>query len=269
MKTVLSTLLHAGLKEPVKILHVTDVHIAEYDDRNPPEQLTRMEERRGELQKESGFAPGTQNGLFEEAFRLAEEENALLVLTGDTLELCTCAAREELQRILAGKDLMFTPGSHEFTHLCRRPDEHFREEYARNRKIMEETFPQLNFTFESRVVGGVNLITADNNRGWFASEVLEKLKAEAEKELPMILFSHVPLFDKDLLTPTSNPHSAATEEEYRIHREIIDFIGACPLILATFAGHWHKEMEETAPCGVKVYVTPALYNGGCRMIEIR
>ncbi len=269
MKTVCSTTLNAGLKKPVKILHITDVHLAEYDRRNPEEQLLRMEERRKELEAESGLAPGSQNGLFEEAFRRAEEEGALLVLTGDTLELCTEAAIEECQRITAGKDFMFTPGSHEFTHVCRRPDEHYRTQYATNRKKMEEAFPHWNFTFESRVVGGVNLITADNNQGWFAPEILEKLKTEAEKGLPMVLFMHVPLFDKGLLVPTTNPHAAGTEEDYRINREIIDFIGSCPLILATFAGHWHKDMEETAPCGVKVYVTPALYTGGCRIIEIR
>ena len=54
-----------------------------------------------------------------------------------------------------------------------------------------------------------------------------------------------------------------------VNDAMIEFIGKCPLIIATFGGHWHGEAERIAPNGAKMFVTPGLFKGICRMIEIR
>ena len=270
MEKVIHTVLEVGLEKPVKILQITDVHLTETDPRDSAEQQVHMDKRREVFRRESGYVPHTPNEYFEEAFALAEEQDALPVVTGDVMDVYCLGNRDEFLRIAAGKDFMFTPGSHEFAEFCRAPVPGHRERYARTRPVVEAMLPQINFNFASRVVGGVNIITLDNSRDWFPEEALTGLKAEAEKGLPMVLFMHDPLTDHGLLR-IREPHPMTLEpdEVYRVSDEVLQFIDTCPLVKATFAGHWHGDALHHTPAGVPVYITPGLFKGICRLIEIR
>ena len=270
MEKVIHTVLDLGLEKPVKILQITDVHLTETDPRDPVAQQEHMDKRRTVFRKESGYVPFTPNEYFEEALAMAEELGALPVVTGDVMDVNCIGNREEFARIVAGKDMMFTPGSHEFAAFCRAPVEGHEERYAKTRPEVEAAFPQFKFTFDSRTVGGVNLITVDNSRDFFPAEVLEGLKAEAEKGLPMVLFMHDPLVDHGLLRIREpHPFTLQPKEVYEASDEVLKFIDTCPLIKATFAGHWHGETERKTDGGVPVYVTPGLFKGICRLIEIK
>lgn len=270
MERVIHTLLELGLPAPVKILQITDVHLTQTDPRDPEEQQAHMDKRREVFRRESGFVPHTPNEYFEEALALAEQYGALPVVTGDVMDVCCLGNLDEFQRIVGGKDLMFTPGSHEFAAFCRAPVPGHAERYEKTRVEVEAAFPQWDFVFESRVIGGVNIITLDNSRDWFPERVLTGLKAEAEKGLPMLLFMHDPLTDHGLLR-IREPHPLTLEPDrvYRISDEVLEFINTCPLIKATFSGHWHGEALQATPTGVPVYITPGLFKGICRLIEIR
>ena len=269
MEQIIHTVLHAGLERPVRLLQITDVHLTQVDPADPLEQQEHMIKRREVFRKEGGFPPQTPNEYLEEAFVLAEEQNAFPVVTGDVMDVNCKGNRDEFHRICDGKDFLFCPGSHEFADFCRAPRPDYPERYPVARAQVEAAFPELKFTFDSRVIGGVNVITMDNSRDYFPAEVLEGLQKEAEKGLPMVLFMHDPLIDYNLLRIRPiDPIVRRTPEEYLISDSVIGFIGRCPLVLGTFAGHWHGETERTAPCGAKVYVTPGLFKGICRLIEI-
>ncbi len=269
MEKIIHTVLHAGLDTPVKLLQITDIHLVEYDEQDPQDQIDHLIRRKEVFRKEAEFPPFPQNHYFEEAFDLAAEENATLIVSGDVIDVCSHGNMAEFHRITDGKDFMYTPGSHEFAKFCRAAGPDWREIYARNRKLMEESFPNLNFTFESRIVGGVNVITCDNHMDFFAAGILENLKAEAEKGLPMVLFMHEPISDHGLLRIRKpDPNACGTEEDYRQSDEVLQFINSCPLILATFGGHWHGAGEYINAEGTKIFVTPGLFKGFCRLIEI-
>lgn len=269
MEQILHTVLEAGLEKPVRILQVTDVHLVEYSDQDPVDQQELLKRRRETFRKEGGYPPHTQNEYLEEAFRIAEEQDALLVITGDAMDLNSDGNHREFRRITAGKDFMFTPGGHEFQRICKRVLDEPADYYPGARARVAAAFPELKLTFDSRVVGGVNVITMDNSVDYFRAEILDALKKEVQKGLPMVLFMHDPLHDKALLHIAGIPLQRPTDEEYRISDQVIELIGTCPLVLATFAGHYHSEQETIAPCGAKVYVTPGLFKGIARMIEIR
>jgi len=272
MEKILHTVLELGLPAPVKLLHITDVHLTETDPRDPVDQQEHMDKRREVFRKEAGYPPKTPNEYFAEAFALAEAEGALPIVTGDVIDVHCLGNIDEFHRISDGKDFLFTPGSHEFAKFCRAPKEgdDYHGRYRVTRPSLEQSFSHLNFTFDSRTVGGVNVITVDNSRDWFPEEVLTGLKAEAEKGLPMLLFMHDPLTDHGLLR-IREPHPAVRmpDEIYRISDEVLHFIDTCPLIKATFAGHWHGEGLRQTEAGVPVYITPGLFKGICRMIELR
>lgn len=269
MEQILQTALHAGLEKPVRLLHVTDVHLVDYAEDDVQEQREHLIKRREVFRKEANYPPHTQNEYLQEAFRLAEQEGALPVLGGDVMDIYCKGTVREFHRLTDGHDFMFTPGSHEFAYLCRAPRPGFREYYAKARPEVEAHFPQLHFRFDSRLVGGLNVITMDNSEDYFRAEEFEKLKEEVKRGYPIVLFMHDPLMDHGLMR-VNEPSEVVrrTEEEYRISDECLKFIGECPQILAVFSGHWHGEREAVAPCGKLTYVTPGLFKGICRMITV-
>ena len=55
MLEILHTVLNVGLEKPVKLLHVTDVHICEVSELDEPWQQELMKERIGVFQREGKF----------------------------------------------------------------------------------------------------------------------------------------------------------------------------------------------------------------------
>ncbi|MCQ2427621.1 MAG: metallophosphoesterase [Clostridia bacterium] len=269
MENIIRTRIHAGLEAPVKILHMTDVHLVDYDENDIPEKQEHLKKRKEVFEKEAGYPPHTQNYYFEEAFRIAEEENAFPVVTGDVTDIAAIGTRNEFKRIAAGKDFLYTPGSHEFADFCRRPGADAKEIFERNFSSFLEEFPGLYKPVESRVIGGLNIVTLDNNRDYFTAETLEGLKAEIAKGLPMIVFMHEPLLDYELLRVRPiNEFTLRTPQEYLISDTVLGLLGRSPEVLCTFAGHWHGGTEGIAPCGARFYITPGLFKGICRIIEV-
>lgn len=270
MERIIRTTLEIGLAEPVKLLHMTDVHLVEYAEDDDPEQIEHMKKRRTVFEKEAGFPPHTQNEYFEEGFRIAAAEGAFPIVTGDVMDVLDNGNLTEFHRITDGKDFMFCPGSHDFARFCRTPGPEYPGIYREARARVEASFPQRDLTFESRVIGGVNLITMDNSQDYFPAEVLERLRGEEKKGLPMVLFMHDPLHDHGLLrVRPMNPAMGRTPQELLISDTVLGFLARCPLVAAAFSGHWHGEAEAVAPCGVRTFVTPGLFKGVCRLIELK
>ena len=269
MEKIIRTRLDVGLAAPVRILQMTDVHLVEYAADDDPEQIEHLKKRRLVFEKEGGFPPHTQNEYFEEGFRIAGAEGALPVVTGDVMDVLSSGNLAEFHRITDGKDFMFCPGSHEFAKFCRTPGPDYPEWYRGARQRVAASFPDLDLTFSSRTVGGVNVVVLDNSQDYFTAEVLERLRAEEQKGLPMVIFMHEPLHDHGLLrVRPMNVCMGRTPQELLVSDTVLGFLARCPLVVAAFAGHWHGEAEAVAPCGVRTFVTPGLFKGICRLIEI-
>ena len=114
MEKIVHTVLEVGLEAPVKILHITDVHLTIANDQDSEEMAKTMDRRREVFYKEGNCPPHTPSEYFAEAIALAEEMGALLVCTGDVCDLDNFGCREEFLRIAEGHDMMFTPGGHEY-----------------------------------------------------------------------------------------------------------------------------------------------------------
>ena len=273
MERIIETVLEIGLEKPVKILHVTDVHLVDSAPDDDPEQQEHMIKRKEVFAKEANYPPKTQNEYFEEAFRIAEEGNAVMMVSGDVMDVYCKGNVREFHRIADGHDYMFTPGSHEFALFARSPKGDDPAEYNRayweRRKQGEGLFPELKFNFESRVVGGVNIVAIDNSRDFYSAEAFEFLKKEVEKGLPIVLFSHDPIVCGALLAWEDEKIPYFTEEDYKIRHEMIDLIKASPLVKGYFVGHWHSQSaSDVEGASFRSYVTPGLFKGLCRMIEI-
>lgn len=269
MEQIIRTELNIGIEAPVKILHITDVHLTEANEQDSPEMAATMERRREIFRKEGNYPPHTPAEYFAEAIAMAEEMGAVLVCTGDVCDLDNFGCKEAFHRIADGHDMMFSAGGHEYQKRYVRTIEEGAEHIRTVRPRVVASFPQFDFDLESRVVNGLNIVTAENGIDYYSAETLARFKKELEKGLPIIVFSHNPIFDRALNTwEAIRPTEELTDEERRISHEMIDLINTHPLVKATVTGHHHCN-DERIHEGKLSLVTDGLFKGICRLIEVR
>lgn len=259
------TQLSVGLKHPVKILHITDIHLTYANDMDTREHHELMKERTKTFHIEGKLSP---KEYFEQAIALAKEENALLVCTGDAIDIHTHGNLEMFKEIVRGEDLMFSPGGHEHQRVCIRTMEEPYPYWETVRPLLESEFSEFDLYFESREIGGINVITADNSLDYFPQKTVEAFKRELEKGLPVIVFFHDPIWDSLLNSKEPyHPNIRLTAEDYKHSHEMIDLLLNHPLVITTVGGHGHVDAERII--GDKMhYMTAGLFEGQARMIEI-
>ncbi len=268
MINITNTKFTVGLDHPVKILHITDIHLTYANEQDTPKHHGLMQRRFDVFCKEGNFPPFTPKEYLEQAIALAKEENALLVCTGDAIDIHTHGNLEVFKEILKGEDLMFSPGGHEHQRVCCRTMEEPYPYWETVRPQLESEFAEFDLYFESRVIGGLNIITADNSMDYYPKRTVEAFKREIERGLPIIVFSHDYIWDKLLnLKEPYHPNVRLTEEDYRCSHEMIDLLLHHPLVITTMSGHGHED-EERIIDGKTHYMTAGLFKGKARMIEV-
>lgn len=246
--------LHFGLEKPVRILHLTDAHIVlAYE--NECEENKAFAVWRQPVFDVSGETPSR---LMEMGLEYGKEFDCTVV-TGDVVDNYSAANYDEMRRIFAGKDYMFTVGNHEYLQPVRhktRTHEHLdgkREVWDE----MQSIFPN-DIGFDSRIVGGVNIITADNAQMAWTQWQYDRFREEVAKGYPILIFTHCPVY---YATPTYHGHMVKyghTEEQIQLAYEVNDYLLREPLIKGFFAGHCHLYQDQ--PYGGKpCYLTGALF----------
>lgn len=266
MKNITKTTLNIGLDRPVKLLHITDVHLTRADGEDPALFHEFMKERKNTFQVEGCKSPAE---YFKEAIALSEEKGWLLINTGDTIDLNTHGCLAQFRAISAGHDMMFTPGGHEhqkqFVRTMEEPDGYYKD----IRKKLVKDFEGYNLDISSRVIGGLNVVCADNSLDYFNRATVEGFKKELEKGLPTVVFMHDPIWDALLMKKEPyHENVMLTAEDYKGSHEMIDLLLHHPLVIATFGGHLHNEQSMLID-GKTHYCTAGLFKGACRYIEVK
>lgn len=262
------TKLTVGLTAPVRILHTTDVHLTFADEHDTPEHHELMVQRTETFRNKDGVSDRTPLVCFRDALALARRENLLHVCTGDAIDIHTHGNLALFRELIEGEDLMFSPGGHEHQRVCVRTMEEPYPYWETIRPKLEREFSRFDLYFESRVINGLNIITADNSLDYFPRRTVEAFKKELERGLPIIVFFHDPIWDRMLnLTEPSHPNVRLTPEDYRVSHEMIDLLLNHPLVITTFGGHGHRDAEH-ALCGKVHYMTDGLFRDSARLIEV-
>ena len=271
MQKVIRTVLNAGAEKPFRILHVTDVHLTKTNEKDTQEHIALEKRRWNVFRKEGNFPPKAPEEYLEEAIALAKGWDALLVITGDVMDIQTHGNIEEFHRIIDGHDCMFTPGGHEHQKRCHitldEPDGY----WIGARQRLKEAFPEFDMDYSCRTVNGINLVCADNSLDYYNEETVRRFYETLENGLPTIVFSHDPMragrFDAserwtEHMDPITNED---LERSLKMRKDIMTH----PQIAASFTGHSHAEVETVYETGKICYETPGLYAGICRLIEVR
>ena len=281
---LIHTHIHIGLEQPLKLLHVSDTHISLADERDDERKRALAADRARAFEKGD---VGCCLRYYKESCELANQENAILVHTGDLFDFVSekhCEMAPELMAM--ADDSFFAVGNHEFSLYV---GEAFEDEKYKAISFdkLQAAFPRYNLTFASRVVNGVNLIAMDNTYYDFSAEILERFKEEEKKGLPMLLFFHTPLFAPDLYEKAMAAEGCAylvgtpielmeSYSDYRFRQQVttpqthrfLDYFYNCQLVKAVFAGHLHAHHEGPLQNGVMQYVVDAQYRNAARMITI-
>lgn len=274
---VLKTELHIGLPAPVKLLHVTDTHIA-YDD--PERPCDRQKYFDGDVENQTA-------NFFEQALDYARENNLTILHTGDLLDFLSKRSFDYIDEKLRDVDYIYAAGNHDYCHWVgeAKEDDTYRWE---NMKITAPHFKS-NLWFDSRVIGGLNIVTLDNSYYRISDGQIEMLRAEAAKGLPILLCMHNPLFTQTLADHflSKNPNSvlymvAAPRtylyrySEHRFFQQVpdeatlraVEFIKNEPTIKALITGHLHLNFDDTMDNGVPQITTHGTYAGYVRELTI-
>ncbi len=269
MRKIIHTVIELGLPAPIRILHVTDVHLTHASENDPEEQRTLAATRTWTFRREGRYPTYTPDEYFAEAISLAEREGALLVVTGDVMDLLTDGNIEAFHKIADGHDMMFTPGGHETQYICRRTMEEEAPYPERTLSRLKAAFPDFDMMFDSRVIGGINIVTANSAWEYFPRETVERFEAELARGYPMLVFTHVPPDDKLMgITEPYHPNVTLTAEDYRISNRMLDTLLHDPRVIGIVSGHTHKQMDVVID-GKMHYNTPGLFSGTCRLFELR
>ena len=168
---------------------------------------------------------------------------------------------EKAEDFCKSVDIFMSAGNHEFSHYVgeAKEDAEYRNiSLSRVQRIFNN-----DIRCSSRIIGGVNFVAIDNSYYLFEKEQIDFLKKETEKEYPVILCVHVPLYTRVLydleveqkgdpaylmsvpeeLMQSYTPHRYEQQKQDEITAEAFDFIVNCKNIKGILAGHLHKDFE--------------------------
>lgn len=287
--------LNIGLKEPVRLLHISDTHICLADERDD-QRKRDLARSRGTFFHTDGakrnnadpaFFPFPEDHLREQV-AYARENGLLLIHTGDVIDFVSEQNLETAAEILSGTDYFLAPGNHEFSLYVGEAWEDVPYKMQSFDHVQELLKIPLHFAV--RQIGGLKLIAMDNTYYLFDEKQLELLKKELEDGLPVILLLHTPLYTAEIfgkflaMTNGVCAYLCGCPEECYAHfssaerirqqradaptKAMIDLIRSSSQIKGIFTGHKHIfHRHEFAP-GVPQILGGASYAGDAIQYEI-
>ena len=268
------TTIRIGLEKPLKILHVSDTHLAFFDE-NDTERIRSH----GSKRDSDAFL-----SVLNEQIAYAEENCDLLVHTGDLIDFVTRRCVDSAREILKNEKIHFVAGNHEYWR-CDGQMEDMNYRIGGLLQIGQMGGIGAELFFTSRIVGGVNFVGIDDGYHQVEDGQLKRLRMEVEKGYPVILFMHAPLYEKELykrslefwkgeicLTgsdASAHPEVAGSEQEpTAATKAFVDYVNSEKRIKAVLAGHLHFPFESALPGGTMQYVAGRGSNGYAREITI-
>ena len=281
-----ATIRIEGLERGLKILQLTDSHMAVGDERDPDaaEHVARLRE---------SFQQRTPGGVsarevFDQALkRGAQEQIDAAVLTGDITHLPTFAAIEIIQQGLKELSVpsLYTLGNHDWHLSHLESSEATRSDYYPRFHGLTGGSP----SHQVLELGGVRLITLDNSTYQVNAEQLAFLRQQLAVGQPCLLFVHIPLWVESLMpavvemwnAPIVMAPASGWTDESRVRwekvldpspstRECMELLSTGPSenVAGIFCGHVHFSHVDEYREGRCQYVTAPGFSGGYRLIQL-
>lgn len=269
---ILKNTVHIGLEKPIKLLHMTDSHITRDDPWHSRAEVFDTEYK------------GCAEDFFFAALDYAKQNSMPILHTGDLIDFFSKGNFDFIDKYFSNTNYIYAAGNHDFCHMLGEAKEDYDYKWEKIREIAPHF--NCNLYFDSRIIGGVNVVTLDNSYYFISHGQIEALKAEAARGYPIILAMHVPIHVDTLtsLTPIGEPAYvmaapddvlAHYSEDRRLQQtpdrttlEAVEYIKSEPLIKAVVTGHKHMNHEDKLTPTLTQFVTDGTFSGYVREITI-
>ena len=280
-----TTILIEGLEQGTTLMHLTDCHFVEWDERDP-EARESAEQYQLRFQE---LTPGKvlARQRFRETLELTPQLGVEgLVLTGDIIHLPTLASLDALEQEIDALNMphLYALGNHDWYFPYLEWNEATRASfYPRFHRLMDN-----DPACQVRELNGLLLVGLDNSNYQVSPAQVEVLRAQLQTGRPCLLFMHMPLWIPSLIpdvmerweAPIVMAAQEGWTEETRARWQVRDndpATQACYELLTEgeadnlagiFCGHVHFAHADAFREGRFQYVTREGFAGGYRVIRI-
>lgn len=277
-----ATIKVEGLAAPIRVLHVTDSHLALGDERDPE----RLEDCRKTHAK---FLTYHKEGVpaersFVQTLSRPEIENVhLIALTGDIVHYPVKLSVETAAKALAetGVPWMYTSGNHDWNFK----GAPMTDDERRARWPLLEGLHCGGAACSVRDAGGVRFLAFDDSNYQINEEQLAFARKNLAAGLPTVVLIHIPISLATLRAPTiarwkapiligdpdwelSSRLDWGTRPDDKTTLEFIRLLASSPNLVAVLCGHIHfPHCDNIHPHAIQ-YVGKPGFEGGSRLIEI-
>ena len=274
-----------GLKKEYKFLQVSDLHILKIDERDGEIRKKTYTERADKYFKVNGVPSYDYLPLFVE---YAKKENAVLTLTGDTIDIPSVSGFELLDKNLpAPPDSLFIFGNHDWSFMdyVYWIDRSFND--FRCEKYLKEYYPKFkkyavngNLSFQAIELDEIIYAGFDNGGNQFDKEQYEFLLDLAKKNKPIIIFTHVPFYIDSLHPAIVDVWGEKIAEGLAIggknspmEEYTEKFVNSVKNpknnVCAVVTGHIHLEHDDKFTDTITQYCGDGAYKGTARLFTVK
>ena len=280
-----------GLTRELRVLHITDPHIAQVDARDPQlADFQNLEDRF--LHRHQNFdergEPIAPSAAFAQTLAAFEGQGLdLVALTGDIVDVPAQASVDLVMDCLAanGTEFLYTAGNHDWL-----PPEDYEDKDSE--AVRTKWWPALQRLHGGepactlRDIGGVRFLAVDDSIYQVTEEQLEFTRSSLAAGLPTVVLTHIPLSIATLRYPTievmgqaillGDPGwELASRQESHVGvdtaetLEFVRLVAGAENLVAVLCGHIHfAHADAVGPCAVQ-YVGGPNFAGEYRLVELR
>ncbi|MDF2439238.1 MAG: hypothetical protein JWN98_222 [Abditibacteriota bacterium] len=276
-----------GLTSMVRVLHVTDAHIALIDERDA-EHIESCRQRCQHWGNVRWDNDSSSQGIathhsFAEIMNDAAELNLdLIALTGDIIDFPSQASIESAAASIANARArtLYTSGNHDW-HF---PNLQGREE------LREAWWPRLqplldgHAACQRHTIGGIQFLSFDNSTYQVDEEQLAFARQHLQSGIPSVVLLHIPLSVPTLRAPTlarwqapiliadpdwdrESRHRWETSEDSATTIEFARTVTTSEDLVAVLCGHIHFPQVDSLSNRAAQYVGAPAFAGSKRLVE--
>ncbi len=268
--------IKAGLKNPLKFLHISDSHILCWSDEvEDQEKLLSYRKR----------AFGKSSEYYRQAIEFSKKNNAPILNTGDVYDFFNSESLKFLKNDVISTNFVYAVGNHEFSRYCGSKPE---IEGTPDMVLALEKSIGYDVWFSSRIIGGLNIIAMNDTNYQFNEYQMKRLQEEIARGLPILAMFHIPLYTEKfyadsfskkrncafLVGVPKDKLSTYPEKRRVAHTptattlKVAEILRTEPLIKGIICGHIHKTISETLPSGGVQATVKGGYLGGAQFVSI-
>lgn len=248
---IIKNTISIGVEKPFTFLLISDVHLAETDERDSEERRKFAQDRKNCF----SHVP-----FLNEVKDYVKETGYPLFNTGDMLDFITPENIRITREFAQETGMVMAAGNHEYWYC---PKNRFSfddvpETYEKKNESLAtvEAGIGMDIRFRCLEIGGVNFVCMDDGDYDIDEDIFEKLKAVEAEGKPILLFMHIPLYSEhlgshakySLCAPATYFEDCHPVDVFERRPEVttppmVEHIRKSPLIKCVLSGHTHHNQE--------------------------